>query len=79
MSMARPLRIEFNGAFYHVQPGEMSKGRSITRTRIMRSLRIIGGLSYSAVAKVHQRFSAEAQTNKPLSKILSSYLSTVKG
>jgi hypothetical protein len=31
---------------------------------------LFGGLSYSAVSKVYQRFSAEAETNKPLSKLL---------
>jgi len=30
---------------------------------------LFGGLSYSAVAKVYQRFSAEAKTNKPLRKL----------
>ena len=28
------------------------------------------GLSYSAVSKVYQRFSADVKTNKPLSKFL---------
>ena len=43
---------------------------------------LFGGLSYSAVAKVYQRFSAEAKTNKPLKKIvkeLGADLSSVKG
>jgi len=43
---------------------------------------LFGGLSYSAVAKVYQRFSAEAKTNKPLRKILKDLrvnLSSVKG
>ena len=31
---------------------------------------LFGGLSYSAVSKVYQRFSAEAKTNKPLRKLL---------
>ena len=31
---------------------------------------LFGGLGYSAVSKVYQRFSAEAETNKPLSKLL---------
>jgi len=43
---------------------------------------LFGGLSYSAVAKVYQRFSAEAKTNKPLRKLLKELrvnLSSVKG
>jgi len=43
---------------------------------------LFGGLSYSAVAKVYQRFSAEAKTNKRLRKILKGLrasLSPVKG
>ena len=31
---------------------------------------LFGGLSYSAVSKVYQRFSTEAKTNKPLRKLL---------
>ena len=40
------------------------------------------GLSYSAVAKVYHRFSAEAKTDKPLRKIVKELrvdLSSVKG
>ena len=43
---------------------------------------LFGGLSYSAVAKVYQRFSAEAKPNKALRKILKELrvdLSSVKG
>jgi len=31
--------------------------------------KVFKGLSYSAVSKVYQRFSAEAETNKPLRKL----------
>ena len=43
---------------------------------------LFGELSYSAVAKVYQRFSAESRTNKRLSKILKELmanLSSVNG
>ena len=43
---------------------------------------LFGELSCSAVAKVYQRFSAEAKTNKPLRKSLKELrvnLSSVKG
>jgi REP element-mobilizing transposase RayT len=43
---------------------------------------LFGGLSYSAVAKVYQRFSAEAKKNKQLRKLLKElrvHLSSVKG
>ena len=74
--MARPLRIEYEGAFYHVTARGCKRKKifflksdmmftSITNKQIGI---IFGGLSYSAVAKAYQRFSVSLKKDKSLKK-----------
>ena len=61
--MARPLRIEYEGAFYHVT------ARGNERKRIFFSKRIgqlFDGLSFSAVSKVYQRMTKAIKKNRTM-------------
>ncbi len=73
--MARPLRIEYEGAFYHVtargnerkkfffNKSDYKKFTSIGNKQLGG---LFGGLSYSAVSKVKQRFAEKLKKDKRL-------------
>ena len=67
--MARPIRIGFKGAFYHVTARGnetiyfIKKWTGINNTKIGD---LFGKLSYSAVSKVNTRFSEKLRTDKKL-------------
>jgi len=66
---ARPIGIEYKGAFYHVTARGnetiylVKKWTDINNTKIGD---LFGGLSYSAVSKINTRFSEKLKPDKKL-------------